>query len=178
MPAARTSASAARPARKAAARHRRVVVTTPEEADQLKTDAADEAAQRAVKRVKARATRGKSPTRRTAVDRLDDPPPVTGAVLIERVSRAVERELLQIEVIVGGHHVPPRQRSEAERRARTLASLARTLGELKRLRAKEQRVKPDHDDMPRDLDDFRRELSRRLEQVVRGRETVSAGGDE
>ena len=178
MAAAKTPASADRPARKTAARHQRVVIATPDEAGQLKIEPGDEAAQRAVKRVKARATRGKSPSRRTAVDRLDDPPPVAGAALIERVSRAVERELLQIEVIVGGHHVPPRQRTEAERRARTLASLARTLGELKRLRAEEQKEKPDHDDMPRDLDDFRRELSRRLEQVVRGRETVPSGGDE
>lgn len=177
MPAARTPASAERPARSTAARHRRVVIAAPEDADQLKTDPEDEVAQRAVQSVKARATRGKSPPRRTAVDRLDDPPPVTGAALIERVSRAVERELLQIEVIVGGHHIKPAQRSEAERRARTLASLARTLGELARLRAGEK-AKPDDDDVPRDLDDFRRELSRRLEQVVRGREATPAGGDE
>jgi hypothetical protein len=48
--------------------------------------------------------------------------------LIERVTRAIERELSLIEVIVGGSHLKPQQRTEAERRARTLASLARTLG--------------------------------------------------
>lgn len=168
----------ARPARKTAARHKRLVLTTADQAEQLRVAPEDEIAQRAVERIKGRATRGKSPSRRTTVDRIDDPPPATGAALIERVSRAVERELMQIEVIVGGHHIKPSQRTEAERRARTLASLAKTLGELARLRAGEQKAKPDHDDVPRDLDDFRRELSRRLEQVVQGRETPSARGDE
>ena len=77
--------------------------------------------------------------RRTAADRLNDPPPATGIALVERVTRAVERELSQIEVIVGGHHVKPGQRTEAERRARTLASLARTLTEVRKLRADEQK---------------------------------------
>ena len=90
--------------------------------------------------------------RRTAIDRADDPPPATGIALVERVTRAVERELSQIEVIVGGHHVKPAQRTEAERRARTLASLARTLTEVRKLRADEHRVKPQDDpDRPRDL---------------------------
>lgn len=177
MPLARTPASA-RPVRDKAARHKRLVLTTADDAEQLTVDPDDQVAQSAVKCIKARATRGKSPSRRTAVDRLDDPPPITGEALIERVSRAVERELMQIEVIVGGHHIKPSQRTEAERRARTLASLAKTLGELARLRVGEQKAKPDNDDVPRDLDEFRRELSRRLEQVVRGRETPSAGGDE
>ncbi|MFZ5733503.1 MAG: hypothetical protein ACOY4O_12265 [Pseudomonadota bacterium] len=178
------------------ARHRRLVIATPEEAAKIVSSPDDEAAQRAVAKARTRTakrltaksgripsrkpggTRGKSSPRRTAVDRLDDPPPETGAALIARVSRAVERELNQIEIIVGGHHVKPSQRTEAERRARTLASLARTLGELRRLRAGEQKAKPDDDDMPRDLDEFRRELSRRLEQVVRGREAAAPEGNE
>jgi hypothetical protein len=53
--------------------------------------------------------------RRSAVDRLNDPPPATGIALVERVTRAVERELSQIEVIVGGNHVKPAQRSRAPR---------------------------------------------------------------
>ncbi|HVV40269.1 MAG TPA: hypothetical protein VHC94_04300 [Nitrobacter sp.] len=117
--------------------------------------------------------------RRTAVDRVDDPPPATGPVLIERVTRAIERELLKIEAIVGGHHLKPQQRTEAERRARTLASLARTLGEVTRLRTEQQKVKPaDDDSVPRDLDEFRRTLSRRLEQLVGVAAPVSAAGAE
>lgn len=117
--------------------------------------------------------------KRSATERLDDPPPATGAKLIARVTRAIERELTQIETIVGGHHIAPRFRTEAERRARTLASLARTLSEVTRLRAQQE---PDADDdaeaRPRDLDEFRETLARRLEQMVAAAADRAAGGDE
>lgn len=117
--------------------------------------------------------------RRTAVDRASDPPAATGIVLIERVTRAIERELSQIEIIVGGHHVKPSQRSEAERRARTLASLARTLTEVRRLRAADALQRPAEDaDAPRDLDEFRRTLWQRLEAMVERPAQVPAGGNE
>ncbi|RTL74212.1 MAG: hypothetical protein EKK36_10955, partial [Bradyrhizobiaceae bacterium] len=64
---------------------------------------------------------------RSAVDRLNDPPSAPLPALLKRVSSAIERELTQIEIIICGTHVHPRHRTEAERRARTLASLARTL---------------------------------------------------
>ena len=117
--------------------------------------------------------------RRTATQRVNDPPPATGIALVERVTRAVERELSQIEVIVGGHHVKPGQRTEAERRARTLASLARTLTEVRKLRADEHRVKPQDDpDRPRDLEELRRRLSERLKNMVRGTVDHPAGKPE
>jgi hypothetical protein len=121
--------------------------------------------------------------KRSATERADDPPPATGIALVERVTRAVERELSQIEVIVGGHHVKAAQRTEAERRARTLASLARTLTEVRKLRAEEDRVKPQDDpDRPRDLEELRRRLSQRLDEMVRSRSALPAdkhetGGD-
>lgn len=180
-----------------AKRHKPTYVAKSADVESLIADARDEAAASAIAAIKQRVralpeqtsaqtqdtsphkkTRGKSPSRRTAVERLDDPPPASGTALIERVSRAVERELSQIEVIVGGHHVKPHQRTEAERRARTLASLTRTLGEVMRLRAGEQRMKPADDDIPRDLDEFRERLSRRLDEMVRERAEVSAAGDE
>jgi hypothetical protein len=117
--------------------------------------------------------------KRTAADRADDPPPATGIALVERVTRAVERELSQIEVIVGGHHVNAARRTEAERRARTLASLARTLTEVRKLRAEEHKVKPQDDpDRPRDLEELRRRLSQRLDEMVRSRSDIPAGKHE
>jgi hypothetical protein len=117
--------------------------------------------------------------KRTAADRVNDPPPATGVALVERVTRAVERELSQIEVIVGGHHVKPALRTEAERRARTLASLARTLTEVRKLRADEHRVKPQDDpDRPRDIEELRRRLAERLGQFVRGTTDLPGGNDE
>jgi hypothetical protein len=105
--------------------------------------------------------------KRSATERTGDPPPAIGIALVERVTRAVERELSQIEVIVGGHHVKPGQRTEAERRARTLASLARTLTEVRRLRADEEKLKPRDDDArPRNTPEFRLELARRLDRLV------------
>lgn len=144
----------------------------------------------AAKRVVVKSyTRARTPRKRSAVERLNDrPPPMAdplpppsspGLELIARVSRAIERELMQIERIVGGHRVPIAQRSEAERRARTLASLARTLNEVKRLRAEEEKPKAADDDaVPRDLDEFRRELSRRLALMDAAAAPLPAGGDE
>jgi len=116
---------------------------------------------------------------RSAVDRLNDPPPATGLPLIDRVATAIERELTQIERIVGGHRVEPEQRTEAERRARTLASLARTLAAVRKLRADEEHKNPPDDDaIPRDLDELRCALSRRLEQMVASAAELPAAGDE
>ena len=112
--------------------------------------------------------------RRSAVDRLDDPAPAAPEVtLVERVSNAIERELSKIEIIIGGGaHVPPLRRTEAESRARVLASLARTLKEVMRLREQEREASgetaraADDDTIPRDLDALRSELARRLEILV------------
>jgi hypothetical protein len=123
-------------------------------------DPQDEAARAAIAK---RQVRG----RRSAVHRLTDPPPAIGLALVERVTSAVERELSQIEVIVGGSHVNRTQRTEAERRARTLASLARTLTEVRKLRAEEEKLKPPDEKLsPRDIEQFRTELARKLDRLV------------
>lgn len=145
--------------------------------------AKDKANVRALAHTKPRHARAPSSRiKRSAVERIGDPPPATGAVLIDRVTGSIERELTQIETIIGAHRVDPHRRTEAERRARTLASLARTLSELKRLgpQSGEGKVKPADDDdaVPRDLDEFRRELSRRLDQMVGRRAQISDGDDE
>jgi CRP-like cAMP-binding protein len=115
------------------------------------------------------------PPRRSAVERLEDSPPAAGAVLIERVVSAIERELVQIDAIVGKSHVLKAQRTEAERRARTLASLARTLTEVRKLRAEEDKLKPKHDDGPEDIDEFRRALSQKLDRLVRESKEIYPG---
>lgn len=165
----RTSGGAARKA--TVARMQRVVDETP-----LVIDDGDEVAKTriaALRAAKANAADHQGRARRSAVERAADPPPAAGRALIERVSRAIERELTQIEVIVGGHYVPPRQRTEAERRARTLASLARTLREVTALRLNEKKEKREDDDaVPRDLSELRLALARRLDQLVADAKTA------
>ena len=87
------------------------------------------------------------------------------ATLVERVAQAVDRELAEIEANVA--KMPGKSRpTEAERRARTLASLARTLSEVRRLRAADETQKPDDIDRPGDLEELRQRLSQRLAQMV------------
>jgi hypothetical protein len=114
------------------------------------------------------------PPRRSAVERRRDSAPAAGTVLIQRVVSAIERELTQIDNIVG-KRVSKAQRTEGERRARTLASLARTLTEVRKLRAEEDKLKPKHDDGPEDIDEFRRALSEKLGRLVRESEELYPG---
>jgi len=165
-------------ARKATiARTQRLVDAAP-----LAIDDGDEVAKTkiaALREAKANASDHGGRARRSAVERANDPPPAAGAALIARVSRAIERELTQIEVIVGGHYVPPRQRTEAERRARTLASLARTLREVAALRLSEKKEKREDDDaVPRDLGELRLALARRLDRLVADAKAAHPGATE
>ncbi len=96
------------------------------------------------------------------------------STLLARVSSAIEDELTQIEMIVSGG-VKLRERAQAERRARTLASLARTLREVMQLRAGEEKTKRDDDAVPRDIGELRRELARRLDKIVTAAKTAHPG---
>ncbi len=86
------------------------------------------------------------------------------ATLVERVRAAVEREIVAIETVL--HRVDDaRLRSQdAERAARTLATLVRVLREVNSLESDKQEPGEGREDEFRDLDDFRRELTRRLAQ--------------
>jgi len=116
--------------------------------------------------------------KRSATARAEAAAKPADGVLIDRVSRSIERELGAIERIIGVR-AKRGQRTETERRARTLASLARTLAELRKLRSERERTRPRDDDaIPRDLDELRRALSRRLDQMVAGGAQLPAAGDE
>lgn len=91
-----------------------------------------------------------------------------GPAIAVRVQAMVERELDAVERVLAA--LEPLDGSDAERSARTLASLARTLRELARMDGGDAtltRDMPENDDaIPRDLDEFRRELARRIEAFV------------
>lgn len=90
---------------------------------------------------------------------------------IERLARLVERELCAEEAVRAQFGALPRPPAEAERAARTLATLTQTLHALQRLRCG---LVPDQgaiadDDFPHDLDEFRLELARRIEAFMESR---------
>lgn len=171
------------PAPDKSTRPRAAVLNEP--AGNLIADENDHVAIEAIEKAHAKASAPvRVSNRRSAVDRLDDPPPdrPAAASMVGRVSDAIERELSKIELIIGSRMIPA-QRIEAESRARVLASLARTLKEVMRLREQERAgddiIKAADDDaVPRDLDEFRRELSRRLEGMVAGRAPLPSGGND
>jgi hypothetical protein len=98
--------------------------------------------------------------------------------MAERLERAVDEELRVVETmhLVGGPH----SRVDAERTARTLASLTDTLHRVRRLRPPETPATGSDDfDIPADIDEFRRTLAQRIENFVRSRrdDAVSPAGD-
>lgn len=123
------------------------------------------------KRVKA----GPKNAATAAVSQAQRVPEATGAeALAARVQRVVERELDAIDQILGA--IGAADPAEAERSARTLASLARALKEVMRLAAPDETADADDDDpVPRDLDEFRRELARRIEALAAGGATRATG---
>jgi hypothetical protein len=101
-------------------------------------------------------------------------PPLSGEgermTTIERIERLVQRELQAEEAVRAQLGPVPRPAADAERCARTLATLTQTLHALARLRSglpAESGLSDD--DMPRDIDEFRRELARRIRVFVESR---------
>jgi hypothetical protein len=92
--------------------------------------------------------------------------------LIERLQKAIEKQIDVVEAITSGGQTP----GEAERTTRMFASLSRTLREMTRLDAPPPALPEPEDDMPRDLDELRRELSRKLAALVAGRAGAVPGG--
>jgi hypothetical protein len=100
---------------------------------------------------------------------IESPPGAAAAM--ERIERLVEKELAAEEAMRARLGPLPRPPGEAERAARTLATLTQTLHTLQRLRCGVSASSglDDDDDMPRDIDEFRRDLARRIDAFVASR---------
>ncbi|ABE39210.1 conserved hypothetical protein [Rhodopseudomonas palustris BisB5] len=112
----------------------------------------------------------------------DDPEGTPAAPsLAFRLEAAVEKELRKVEALRGAFGTPANRSIEAERIARTLATLTETLFKVRRLReAGASPLSAPDDEVPADADEFRRQLAHRIEALVRGRDdggVPAAGGD-
>ena len=86
--------------------------------------------------------------------------------LVDRVRSAVEREIVAIENVLARVEGVRLRSQDAERAARTLATLVRTLREVNTLKkAGAPDEAEEREDQFRDLDEFRRELSARLDRM-------------
>lgn len=110
------------------------------------------------------------------------PDPAAGqGSLAERLERAVEKELAAVEFMRAQYGPMPQPPTDAERTARTLATLTDTLFKVQRLRLPQMQMTgpDDFDDLPADIDEFRHALARRIETFVRSRTgaSLSYGGE-
>jgi len=93
--------------------------------------------------------------------------------LIDRVRAAVEREIVAIEAVLARVEGARLRSTDAERAARTLATLVKTLREvaaLQRDEKPEQESGAAEEDEFRDLEEFRSELAQRLDRLRRSRD--------
>ncbi|WP_371420519.1 hypothetical protein [Tardiphaga sp.] len=86
-----------------------------------------------------------------------------------RLEQAVEKELRKVEALRNEFGNPAHRSIEAERTARTLATLTETLFKVRRLREPGQTGAVADDDLPADIAEFRHELARRIDAFVRSR---------
>jgi hypothetical protein len=96
----------------------------------------------------------------------DAPPPGSVAA---RLEAEVEKQLRAVESLRSEFSRPEQRSIEAERIARTLATLTETLFKVRRLREAGSAESTDDDDLPSDVDGFRRALAHRIEAFVRSR---------
>jgi hypothetical protein len=101
-----------------------------------------------------------------------DSPPVAGSVA-DRLEAALEKELRKVESLRGESGPRGKRSVEAERIARTLATLTETLFRVRRLREPGNISGSNDDDLPSDADGFRLALAHRIEVFVRSRTDAS-----
>ena len=86
-----------------------------------------------------------------------------------RLEAEVEKQLRTVESLRGEFGPRVKRSAEAERVARTLATLTETLFKVRRLRQPGGSQTTDDDDLPSDPDGFRLALAHRIEAFVRSR---------
>jgi hypothetical protein len=96
-----------------------------------------------------------------------DIPPVADSIAA-RLEAAVEKQLRKVESLRGGSAARGKRSAEAERVARTLATLTETLFKVRRLR-QPGNISGSNDDLPADPDGFRLALAHRIDVFVRSR---------
>ncbi len=91
--------------------------------------------------------------------------------LIDRVRSAVEREIVAIEAVLTRVEGARLRSTDAERAARTLATLVKTLREVAALQREEkpESENGEGEDEFRDIEEFRAELAERLDRLRRSR---------
>jgi hypothetical protein len=103
-----------------------------------------------------------------AEDRSTDPDTPPNGVA-DRLEAALEKELRQVESLRRQSPSRGKRSAEAERIARTLATLTETLLKVRRLREPGNISGSNDDDLPADADAFRLALAHRIEVFVRSR---------
>jgi hypothetical protein len=119
----------------------------------------------------------KSPEALQAADRSTGPdsPPGPDSVAT-RLEAEVEKQLRKLESLRGESAPRGKRSAEAERIARTLATLTETLFKVRRLREPGNSSGSDDDDLPSDADGFRINLAHRIDVFVRSRTDASVSG--
>jgi len=106
-------------------------------------------------------------------------PPSLGDTAIDQLEAEALEQLARVQQLRANSATEPLQPTDAERNARTLASLTDTIAKLRRLRIAGQPQQDEtYDDMPADIDEFRDELARRLEALfASGSDKGDTGAD-
>ena len=102
----------------------------------------------------------------------DDAATASGSIPA-RLEAALEKELRKVESLRGEFGRPEQRSIEAERIARTLATLTETLFKVRRLRQPGGSQANNDDDLPSDADGFRLALAHRIEAFVCSRTDAS-----
>ncbi|QUS39287.1 hypothetical protein RPMA_10900 [Tardiphaga alba] len=103
--------------------------------------------------------------------------PAVSSAIASRLEAALEKELRKLEALRSEFGPVTHRSIEAERIARTLATLTEVLFKVRRLREPAQGGVLTDDDLPTDIDGFRRALAERMDAFVRSRDDGGVPAD-